>query len=65
MAKSAQPRRRQSWSGCGRCSQGAYKLTLLARHSTIAPEKNADVILTRDDPAAVVRSIRRLLEEDR
>ena len=37
-----------------------YKLTLLARHTTIASEKNADILLTRDDPSAVVASIERL-----
>jgi hypothetical protein len=39
----------------------AYKLTLLARHTEMPDDKNADIILTRDDPNAVVRAIKRLV----
>lgn len=41
----------------------SYELTLVARHKTMPPEKNADILITRDDPEAVVAAIQRLVAE--
>lgn len=38
----------------------AYKLTLLARHTEMTDDKNADIILTRDDLQKVIKAIGRL-----
>ncbi len=38
----------------------AYKLTLVARHTSMPEGKNADLVLTLDDPEKVIGAIRRL-----
>jgi len=38
----------------------AYKLTLVARNTTIGDDKNADIILTMDDLDKVITSINKL-----
>ncbi|OPY85361.1 MAG: hypothetical protein A4E65_00127 [Syntrophorhabdus sp. PtaU1.Bin153] len=38
----------------------AYKLTLVARHVEMPEDKNADIVLTLDDPNKVIDAIRRL-----
>jgi hypothetical protein len=41
----------------------AYQLTLVARNTEMPEEKNADIVLTLDDPEKVIGSIRRLFPE--
>ncbi len=44
----------------GQLLPDAYKLTLLARHTEMPAERNADILLTIDDPRAIILAIERL-----